>query len=118
MCRCLVLTWFNLEPAAIERYRQRYHAVFKGHKPVFTHGNLRTLNVMLRDDGTVVIIDWETSGWYPSCWEYCCLMTQMGPDQDWGDLVPEILDEYVDELACMASHRDLVMFGDTGSAGY
>ncbi|KAL3480369.1 kinase-like domain-containing protein [Aspergillus californicus] len=37
---------------------------------VFTHGDLSSLNVLVRGDTIVGIIDWETSGWYPSYWEY------------------------------------------------
>ncbi|KAN0119420.1 Protein kinase-like domain containing protein [Hyaloscypha variabilis] len=38
--------------------------------PVFTHGDLSSLNVLVREDQIVGIIDWETAGWYPSYWEY------------------------------------------------
>jgi hypothetical protein len=38
--------------------------------PVFTHGDLSSLNVLVRGDQIVGIIDWETAGWYPSYWEY------------------------------------------------
>jgi len=34
--------------------------------PVFTHGDLSSLNVLVRGDQIVGIIDWETAGWYPS----------------------------------------------------
>lgn len=37
---------------------------------VFTHGDLTSLNVLVRGDRIVGIIDWETSGWYPAYWEY------------------------------------------------
>ncbi|KAI2707281.1 hypothetical protein CBS147332_6935 [Penicillium roqueforti] len=37
---------------------------------VFTHGDLSSLNILVRGDDIVGIIDWETSGWYPSYWEY------------------------------------------------
>jgi len=33
---------------------------------VFTHGDLSSLNVLVRGDQIVGIIDWETAGWYPS----------------------------------------------------
>ncbi|PVH73062.1 kinase-like protein [Cadophora sp. DSE1049] len=38
--------------------------------PVFTHGDLSSLNILVRGDKIVGIIDWETSGWYPGYWEY------------------------------------------------
>lgn len=39
-------------------------------KPVFTHGDLSSLNVMVRGDDVVAILDWETAGWMPPYWEY------------------------------------------------
>lgn len=38
--------------------------------PVFTHGDLSSLNILARGDEVVGIIDWETAGWYPDYWEY------------------------------------------------
>ncbi|RKF82150.1 hypothetical protein GcM1_174015 [Golovinomyces cichoracearum] len=38
--------------------------------PVFTHGDLSSLNILARGDKVVGIVDWETSGWYPDYWEY------------------------------------------------
>ncbi|KAF7760078.1 hypothetical protein Agabi119p4_10754 [Agaricus bisporus var. burnettii] len=38
--------------------------------PVFTHGDLSSLNILARGDTIVGIIDWEASGWYPSYWEH------------------------------------------------
>jgi aminoglycoside phosphotransferase (APT) family kinase protein len=39
-------------------------------KPVFTHGDLSSLNILCKEDRVVGIIDWETAGWYPDYWEY------------------------------------------------
>ncbi|KAF6804052.1 hypothetical protein CMUS01_14939 [Colletotrichum musicola] len=38
--------------------------------PVFTHGDLSSLNILVRGDDVVGIIDWETAGWSPPYWEY------------------------------------------------
>lgn len=38
--------------------------------PVFTHGDLSSLNILVRGDDIVGIIDWETAGWMPPYWEY------------------------------------------------
>ncbi|TLD29929.1 kinase-like protein [Venturia nashicola] len=38
--------------------------------PIFTHGDLSSLNILVRGDEVVGIVDWETAGWYPSYWEY------------------------------------------------
>lgn len=91
--------------------RRHYHAVFKGHEPVFTHGNILPRNIMLREDGTVVIIDWERAGWYPSFWEYCCTVMLVKYNDDWWEWIPKMLDdEYHSEQGWMAHHRYAVMF--------
>jgi len=36
----------------------------------FTHGDLTPLNIMVKDERVTGIIDWETSRWWPSYWEY------------------------------------------------
>ncbi|KAK3309832.1 kinase-like domain-containing protein [Chaetomium strumarium] len=89
--------------------RRHYHAIFKGHKPVFTHANFFLGNVMLREDGTPVIIDWEASGWYPSFWEYCCTVGVLRYEWDWAEWIHEVLDEYIAELGWMRRHRFLVL---------
>ncbi|KUI61302.1 hypothetical protein VP1G_08499 [Cytospora mali] len=38
--------------------------------PVFTHGDLSALNILVRADVVVGIVDWETAGWFPPYWEY------------------------------------------------
>ena len=53
--------------------------------PVFSHGDLHAGNIMIRYDGTLVIIDWERAGWYPPFWERAIeIMSRtnegMGPD--------------------------------------
>lgn len=46
--------------------------------PTFTHGDLSSLNIIVRGDDVVGIVDWETAGWYPSYWEYTTAC-QMNP---------------------------------------
>jgi RIO-like serine/threonine protein kinase len=36
----------------------------------FIHGDLSSLNIIVRGDTIVGLIDWQTAGWYPSYWEY------------------------------------------------
>ncbi|KAL2260311.1 hypothetical protein VTK26DRAFT_5719 [Humicola hyalothermophila] len=81
-----------------------------GHAAVFTHANLFPGNIMLREDGSPVIIDWENSGWYPSFWEYCCaIMISMGESSDWAEWIHKFLDEYVAELPWLGRHHDIVV---------
>ncbi|KAF2125864.1 phosphotransferase enzyme family protein [Dothidotthia symphoricarpi CBS 119687] len=40
------------------------------HDIVFTHGDLRPANIIVRDGRVAAIVDWELSGWYPEYWEF------------------------------------------------
>ncbi|KAI1265502.1 kinase-like domain-containing protein [Xylariaceae sp. FL1019] len=40
------------------------------HTPVFTHADLQAKNIMLRDDDTVCIIDWESAAFCPEYFEF------------------------------------------------
>ncbi|KAI0023452.1 protein kinase-like protein [Xylariomycetidae sp. FL0641] len=42
----------------------------RGHEIVFTHGDLHGGNILIRDDLSVVILDWYTAGFYPAYWEW------------------------------------------------
>ncbi|KAG6030496.1 hypothetical protein E4U41_007816 [Claviceps citrina] len=77
-------------------YRHVLPGILRGHKPVFTHGDLQRKNVMIREDGTVVLIDWEAAGWYPEYWEYTTAVFACGAwKDDWHEFIPHILgDEY------------------------
>jgi hypothetical protein len=49
---------------ALER---AYRTVFNNHSgSVFTHCHLYYCHLILREDGTVVIVNWENAGWYPT----------------------------------------------------
>jgi thiamine kinase-like enzyme len=57
--------------------------VLRGHTPVFTHGDFQRKNIVVRNDGAVVLVDWEAAGWYPGYWEYATAMSGGGWDDDW-----------------------------------
>lgn len=42
----------------------------KGHKTVLTHGDLNNANIIVRDDLSVVVLDWDTAGFFPEYWEW------------------------------------------------
>jgi len=52
---------------------------------VFTHGDLSSLNILTHGDVVVAVIDWETSGWYPSYWEYTSAWNVNQQNQFWRD---------------------------------
>ncbi|CAJ2505427.1 Uu.00g128210.m01.CDS01 [Anthostomella pinea] len=67
--------------------------------PVFMHPDLAQRNVMVRPDGSVCIIDWEVSGWYPLYWEYL-------KGKDLHKTLP-FLEEFEEEFNLMAKIRML-----------
>lgn len=42
----------------------------KNHKILFTHGDLHPGNIIVRTDGTVVLVDWGSAGFWPEYWEF------------------------------------------------
>ncbi|KAK4034987.1 kinase-like domain-containing protein [Parachaetomium inaequale] len=110
MWRCLDVNVKSDERRRLPLKRRHYKAMFQGHKPVFTHADLSPGNIRIREDNSVVIIDWQRSGWYPSFWEYCSTMLLYDYEDDWGEWASCILDEYVPEFGWMQLHREWIMF--------
>ena len=45
------------------------------HDIVFTHGDLLFHNLLVLPDGRIsAVLDWESSGWYPSYWEFTTML--------------------------------------------
>lgn len=65
---------------------------------VFTHGDLSSLNILVRDERVVGIVDWETAGWFPSYWEYTTACQVNPQNAFWRDEVDRFLDPYPTEL--------------------
>ncbi|PNY26134.1 Uncharacterized protein TCAP_03930 [Tolypocladium capitatum] len=81
-------------------YRRVLPLVLRDHGIVFSHGDLQRKNVILKENGEPVVIDWETAGWYPAYWEYALAMFACGSWEDDGhEYVPRILTEYPNEYA-------------------
>lgn len=51
-------------------------------QPFFTHGDLSSFNIIVKDDKITGIIDWETAGWYPHYWEYT-RASRVSPQNAW-----------------------------------
>ncbi|OMP83919.1 hypothetical protein BK809_0001302 [Diplodia seriata] len=67
--------------------------------PVFTHGDLSSLNILARGDEIVGIIDWETAGWLPYYWEYTTACQVNPRNEFWRDEIDKFLDPMPTELA-------------------
>jgi thiamine kinase-like enzyme len=66
--------------------------------PVFTHGDLSSLNILVRCHKIVGIIDWETAGWFPSYWEYTTASQVSPMNYFWRDEIDKFLDPMHKEL--------------------
>ncbi|KAK4153045.1 kinase-like domain-containing protein [Chaetomidium leptoderma] len=112
MWRCLDTRVKPENQSTVPMLRSLYQIIFKGHKSVFTHADLFLDNIIIREDTkSAVFIDWERSGWYPSFWEYCLLMTCIDcREDDWWKYVPSVLDQYVAELGWMRTHREALLW--------
>ncbi|KAJ5436987.1 hypothetical protein N7445_007872 [Penicillium cf. griseofulvum] len=66
----------------------------QSHRILFTHGDIRPQNVMVKDGNVVAIIDWELSGWYPEYWEFAEALLTWGWQSDWTDYLTQILQPY------------------------
>ncbi|KAI4930899.1 uncharacterized protein J4E92_004733 [Alternaria infectoria] len=54
------------------------------HGIVFTHGDLRPDNIIVKDGRVAAVIDWEMSGWYPEYWEFAKAFYIEWFVNDWG----------------------------------
>lgn len=80
-------------------------------RPRFTHADLQTKNIMLQPDGGLVILDWQSAGWYPRYWEYAVAIFGCGWwADDFHSWVPRILDEYPNEYLWLANLRTFLWF--------
>lgn len=67
-------------------------------RPVFTHGDLNSMNILVEDGHVSAVLDWETAGWYPKYWEYNCAI-QVNPwNIFWKDHVCNFLDPWPQAL--------------------
>ncbi|KAJ0108776.1 hypothetical protein J7T55_011267 [Diaporthe amygdali] len=78
--------------------------------PVFTHGDLSSLNIMVKDDKVVGIVDWETAGWYPPYWEYTSAKHPNPQNSWWQDEVDRFITPEPEALEAEAIRRRF--FGD------
>ena len=100
----------ELKTAIVEIYKLNNNAHIKGKadycermfsselrssKPVFTHGDLQRKNIILQNDSSskkrIVIVDWETAGFYPEYWEYARAYQSIRFTDDWESYICGVL---------------------------
>ncbi|RJE22420.1 Phosphotransferase enzyme family [Aspergillus sclerotialis] len=87
-------TFFNSEYILYQTVRG-----LKGHKIVFTHGDLHPSNIIVKDDGTVVLLDWGLSGFWPEYWEFYRAMFSPGWRASWDRMVEMFIPPYYVEYS-------------------
>ncbi|KAG2418927.1 hypothetical protein HFD88_002030 [Aspergillus terreus] len=73
----------------------------KGHEIVFTHGDLHDRNIIVRADGTVVLLDWGSAGFWPEYWEFYRAMFGSPWKVSWDRMVEKFIPPYYVESAIM-----------------
>ena len=97
-----------LPPTRFPAVQRAHRRVFNGHGgSVFTHSHLYGSNLILREDGTIVITNWQNAGWYPAYWEFCCSSIKGGV-KHWEWYVLEMLDEHIAERDLLSHHMRFI----------
>lgn len=68
------------------------------HKVYFTHGDVSSSNILVRDGKVVSLVDWEMAGWFPEYWAYTTSMNVNRFDKFWKEEIPQFLQAYPREL--------------------
>ena len=63
-----------------------------------THGDLNSMNILVKEDNIVGIVDWDTAGWYPEYWKYTTAYNVNPYNEFWKDEVGKFLEEYPNAL--------------------
>ncbi|PQK15811.1 hypothetical protein BB8028_0006g01330 [Beauveria bassiana] len=93
-----------LENEGSEKFAEIYECMFsevlKNHRAVLTHADLQKNNIILKEDKSLVVIDWEAAGWWPEYWEYSAATLAAEFSDDFLIyLTTTALDEYPNECA-------------------
>ena len=97
-CRCLNHDVLRAHPDRYPRVQEALSKVYgKQYRTVFSHGDLGPHNI-LWNDGKIVIIDWERSGWFPEYWDFTKTYIARGYFTSWWKMFEEMVERYDDEL--------------------
>jgi hypothetical protein len=89
-------TFFNGEYMLYQTVRE-----LKNHKIVFTHADLHPGNIIVRADGTVVLLDWGLAGFWPEYWEFYRAMNSIPWRASWDRMVEKFIPPFYVEYSVM-----------------
>ncbi|KAI9849020.1 MAG: hypothetical protein M1837_005911 [Sclerophora amabilis] len=64
------------------------------HQIVFSHGNCRPNNIVVKDGHVEAIVNWGLAGWYPEYWDFAKAFEGRTFRTDWEIYLPTILKPY------------------------
>lgn len=79
---------------ASEHYLYQTVRALQGHEIVFTHGDLSPRNIIVRADGTVVLLDWGLAGFWPEYWEFYRALFSSTWRASWDRVVERFIGSY------------------------
>ncbi|KAF1912127.1 kinase-like domain-containing protein [Ampelomyces quisqualis] len=97
-----------------EKVRDAFHKRLPPCAPyTFTHGDLTTVNIMVKDGNLVAIIDWERAGYFPVWWEYTAAGIGLGKeDAEWKELLQSKMQPFEDGKAFWKNFLQLSRYPD------
>ncbi|PYI13133.1 kinase-like protein [Aspergillus violaceofuscus CBS 115571] len=71
------------------------------HRIVFSHGDLKHHNILVKNGKVTALLDWESAGWYPDYWDFTTALRFARKDFWWYEFVLGLGgDAYLAELDC------------------
>lgn len=71
----------------------------KNHKILFTHADLHPGNIIVRADGTLVLLDWGLAGFWPEYWEFYRAMHNPPWRASWDRMVEKFMPAFYVEYS-------------------
>lgn len=112
--------WKEMDQA-LEKLPGKVRSAFRKRMPpaapyTFTHGDLSTGNIMVKDGVLVGIIDWEASGYFPVWWEFTATGIHEGDeDRDWKILLRKHMDNHADAQEFWKDYSALSRMDERGA---
>jgi aminoglycoside phosphotransferase (APT) family kinase protein len=78
-----------------EKARNVYESACPQRARTFTHGDLTSVNIIVREGNLAGILDWEGGGYFPVWWEFTCAGISLGEeDFEWKSLLRKHIPDY------------------------
>lgn len=71
------------EPTTRDHFLHATVRSLKDHAIVFCHADLHPSNMLVKDDGTVILLDWGCAGFWPAYWEWYRVMATYAWKASW-----------------------------------